>query len=1078
MAGLILGILEELKKEEFKKFKLYLNETVLEGCEPIPRGRLEDRFETDVVTLMKDYYGDKMVNITQEILKKIPRNDLIERLENDLKITGTLNLHGGQGRAHGQVGGLEAQQQAQVPLRVDQGRRQGPWFFQPLLDWLWKTGVESRGGQTVMEQQQMHSSSSGVAGSDVSPERKRRVMEPGSETEQEGRPSRSKAASPLSSSHQGPDTGNKKLQSIEKKLKPSLVYEYKDTTEGFEDSGERTLLNSIYTEVNIIEGDSKGVNDEHEVCQIETASRKLRKQDTRIKCNNIFKLLPGQTITIRTVLTKGIAGIGKTISVQKFVLDWATGEANQDVDLMFVLPFRKLNLIKDQQYSLLGLLRVFHPQTRGIENVELDDYKLVFIFDGLDESKLPLDFQCNKILSDVKETSSVDVLLTNLIQGNLLPYALLWITSRPAAANQIPAECLHRLTEVQGFSDPQKEEYFKNRFRDQADLADRIFAQVKTSKSLYIMCYIPLFCWISASVLERPDIGEIPKTLTGVYTQYLLIQSNIKNKKHSNKNETETQKLLESNGKILLKLGQLAFQQLEKGNAVFYEDDLSKCGIDVTEASRSGVCTEIFKQEIAWRKKVFSFVHLSFQEYMAALHVLDSFTHNKFNALGSFLPFVPSEPSLHDLHKNAIDKALKSENGHLDLFLRFLLGLSLDSNQSLLQGLLQQTGSNSESIRKTIKYIKELDDEDHSPERYMNLLHCLSELNDDSLELEVQQYLSSGEEISLAHCSALAYMLLNSEKVLDEFDLSKYNTSDEGRRRLIPVVKHCRKAVLSGCHLTVESCEIVASALQSVSSPLRELDLSCNNLGDSGVELLYAALKSPNCKLQTLDLSCNNLGDSGVELLCAALKSPNCKLQTLDLSCNNLGDSGVVELLCAAGRLSKLHTLRLGQCNLTEGCCNALASVLRSHQSELRELELRDNDLQDSGVRALSAGLEDPHCKLQRLGLSGCGVTQRGCASLASALRSNPSHLRVLDLSYNHPGDSGGLEDPSCKLETLLVDHGGEIWIKPGLRKYACQLTLHPNTVNRELSLSEGDRKSRSVPGLAGRHPVLLQRLL
>ncbi|XP_064197042.1 tripartite motif-containing protein 16-like [Anguilla rostrata] len=158
---------------------------------------------------------------------------------------------------------------------------------------------------------------------------------------------------------------------------------------------------------------------------------------------------------------------------------------------------------------------------------------------------------------------------------------------------------------------------------------------------------------------------------------------------------------------------------------------------------------------------------------------------------------------------------------------------------------------------------------------------------------------------------------------------------------------------------------------------------------------------------------------------------------------------------------------RLGWCNLTEGCCDVLASVLRSPHSEMRDLELRDNELQDSGVRALSAGLEDPHCKLQRLGLSGCRVTQRGCDSLASALCSNPSHLRELDLRYNHPGDSGVRALSAAKLDTLtlLVDHGGENRTKPGPRKYGCQLTLDPNTAYRRLSLSEGNRRVTHTRG-------------
>ncbi|KAJ8349475.1 hypothetical protein SKAU_G00246050 [Synaphobranchus kaupii] len=250
---------------------------------------------------------------------------------------------------------------------------------------------------------------------------------------------------------------------------------------------------------------------------------------------------------------------------------------------------------------------------------------------------------------------------------------------------------------------------------------------------------------------------------------------------------------------------------------------------------------------------------------------------------------------------------------------------------------------------------------------------------------------------------------------------------------------------LNSCDLTEKSCDIVASALQSSNSPLRDLDLSYNNLGDSGVKLVSAGLLSPDCKRQRLDLSCNNLGDSGMKLLCDGLMSPNCKLQRLEL----------------------------GWCNLTEGCCDVLASVLCSPHSELKDLELRDNELQDSGVRALSAGLGDSHCKLQRLGLSGCRVTQTGCDSLASALCSNPSHLRELDLRYNHPGDSGVSALSAAILDTitLLVHHGGENRTKPGPRKYGCQLTLDPNTANRELCLSEGNRKVTQTPGREEPYP-------
>ncbi|XP_048860093.1 NACHT, LRR and PYD domains-containing protein 12-like isoform X1 [Brienomyrus brachyistius] len=838
----------------------------------------------------------------------------------------------------------------------------------------------------------------------------------------------------------------------QQEMKCKLKKQFECVFEGKAKEGQPTLLSEIYTELYITEGGTGAVNDEHEVRQIETASKKRRTEDTTVKCNDIFKPLCGRETPIRTVLTKGVAGIGKTVSVQKFILDWAEGKANQDVHFIFALPFRDLNLIKGE-YSLIELLCHFVPELKSLESTELFMYKILFIFDGLDECRLPLDFQNNESWFDVTKKTSLDVLLTNLIKGNLLPSALLWITSRPAAANQIPPECVHQVTEIRGFSDAQKEEYFRRRFRDQS-LASRIITHVKSSRSLFIMCHIPVFCWISATVLKRffseTDRGEIPRTLTEMYTHFLIFQTSLTNDKYMKKQKT---KLKEYSKEFLLKLGKLAFDNLEKGNLIFYEQDLTGNGIDVTETSvYSGVCTEVFKEEYGlYQEKVYCFVHLSIQEYLAALYV---FLSN----------------SSADLLETAVNQALESKNGHLDLYLRFLLGLSTDSSKTLLQRLLGPTETCSQTIKETAQYIKEKIQENLSPERTINLFHCLTELGDNSLVEEVQRYLNSGnisvDDLSPAQYSALAFVMLMSDEELDVFDLKKYIRSDKQHCRLLPVVKNSRTALLNSCDLIDKHCEVLSSALRSNSSPLRELDLSDNNLKDSGVKLLSAALGNLHCKLKILRLSGCRVTEEGCSSLASALKLNPSHLRELDLSYNHPGHSGVKLLSAVLEDLScKLEKLQVGWCELTEKCCEALVSALRSNSSPLRELDLSDNDLQDSGVKLLSAGLGDLHCKLEILRLSGCRVTEEGCSSLASALRSNPSHLRELDLSYNHPGDSGVkllsavLEDPSCKLEKLHVDYGGECRTRAGLQKYSCQLTLDPNTAHRDLSLSGGNRK-------------------
>uniref|UniRef100_A0A672HLX3 B30.2/SPRY domain-containing protein n=1 Tax=Salarias fasciatus TaxID=181472 RepID=A0A672HLX3_SALFA len=808
----------------------------------------------------------------------------------------------------------------------------------------------------------------------------------------------------------------------QQKLKRGLKKRFQCVFEGVSKAGESTFLNQIYTELHITEGGAAEVNQEHEVRQIEAASRTADRAETSIRPGDIFKASPGRSQPIRAVLTKGVAGIGKTVLTQKFTLDWAEDEDNQDVHFTFPFTFRELNVLKEKKFSLVGLVHHFFKETKEAGICSFEDFQVVFILDGLDECRLPLDFQHTEFLTEVTESTSVDVLLTNLIRGKLLPSARLWITTRPAAANKIPADCVDRVTEVRGFTDPQKEEYFRRRFREE-EQASRIISHIKTSRSLHIMCHIPVFCWITATVLEKVlksrEGGELPKTLTQMYIHHLVVQAKVKTVKYDGGAATDPHWSPESR-EMMEALGKLAFEELQKGNLIFYEPDLTECGIDLRAASvYSGMFTQIFREESGlYQDKVFCFIHLSLQEFLAALHVHQTFIKSGINLLeeqqqtSNWSKVLKQKPNLHLLHQRAVDEALKSPNGHLDLFLRFLLGLSLPTNQSLLRGLLKQRGSSSQSNQETVQYIKKKLSESLSAERSINLFHCLNELNDGSLVEEIQQSLRSGslstDKLSPAEWSALVFILLSSEEDLKEFDLKKYSGSEEALLKLLPVVKASNKALLSSCGLSERSCGALSSVLSSQSSSLTHLDLSNNHPGDSGVELLSAAVKDPRCSLETL---------------------------------------------------------RLSSCGLSERSCGALSSVLSSQSSSLTHLDLSNNELQDSGVKLLSLGLESPQCKLEALSLSGCLVSEEGCASLVSAVRSKSSHLRELDLSYNHPGDSGvkelsaAMKDPHCSLETLRVDHGGQQRLKPGVRKYFSPLQLDENSMSRKLKLSNNNRK-------------------
>ncbi|XP_042622645.1 NACHT, LRR and PYD domains-containing protein 12-like [Cyprinus carpio] len=795
------------------------------------------------------------------------------------------------------------------------------------------------------------------------------------------------------------------LQNIKNKMKSGMMADSECILQGIKES---VSLNKIYTQLFIINDESDPINREHEIWQIETTHDLNTSAQTVINYNQILQPLGGENRTIKAVLTKGIAGIGKTFTVQKFVLDWASGEANQDLEFVFLLPFRELNWLEEEK-SLFDLICVFYPEFREARQISewICNRKVLYILDGLDEYKKVLDFK-SRLLSDVTEEASVDVLLVNLLRGRLLPSAHVWITSRPVAAGQLPSEVFRKgyITHIRGFTDEQKQEYFKRQFEN-TKLTNEVICHLKSQKSLWILCHIPLFCWISSVVLK--DITEnqnkdrnIPSNLTEMYIHYLLIQTGLSHKKYQGV-ELLQQDALQQHKEVIMKLAELAYRQLKEQNAIFSEEDLKKYDISVEEASQyPGVITCVsVRKFLFYESKLFSFVHLSVQEFFAAMFALQKYQSGNQGSLELFTAKKKQKSTLCDFLKILIDEALISKNGHLDLFNCFVFGISCDSSRKILEGFLPSVwSSSSDDHRKVATYIKSLRRKDLSSERCIGLVRCLVELKNRSLlqEMHELERSQSKEPLTPFQSTLLAFQFVMSDTKHDEFDLRKYNTSLDGFQRFSPAITCFRKALLKGSGFTEQHCEILTRYLTSPHSHLTHLDLSHNALGLSALQQLSTALRDPNCQIEILNLSHNNFQSQDMEQIKYVLSGENMNLRVLDLS---------------------------------------------------------DNPLQDPGVEILSDGLKSPNCHLEVLKLSGCQI-KGGVYQLMSSLKVNSSYLRELDLRYNDLGNIGQ-ENLQHDLSSLSISSGGECRDQPGLDKYFVALTFDPQTANEHLYLSENN---------------------
>ncbi|XP_057565215.1 NACHT, LRR and PYD domains-containing protein 3 [Hippopotamus amphibius kiboko] len=796
--------------------------------------------------------------------------------------------------------------------------------------------------------------------------------------------------------------------------------------------GESVNLNKRFTRLRLIKEHQSQQEREHELLAIGRTSAKM--WDGPVSSMNLESLFDPEdqnSEPVHTVVFQGAAGIGKTILARKIMLDWASGELYQDrFDYLFYIHCREVSL--GMQRSLGDLIASCCPGPNPpIGKIVSKPSRILFLMDGFDELQGAFDEHTEALCTNWQKVERGDILLSSLIRKRLLPGASLLITTRPVALEKLQ-HLLDRArhVEILGFSEAKRKEYFFKYFSDEQQ-ASEAFRLIQENEILFTMCFIPLVCWIVCTGLKQQmdsgkSLAQTSKTTTAVYIFFLssLLQSHGGSQEHHN-------------SATLWGLCSLAADGIWNQKILFEECDLRNHGLQKADVS-AFLRMNLFQKEVDC-EKFYSFIHMTFQEFFAAMYyLLEEENQGEMRNVPQNHSKLPSRDVTVLLENYG-----KFEKGYLIFVVRFLFGLINQERTSYLEKKL--SCKISQKIRvELLKWIeakaktKMLQIEPSQ----LELFYCLYEMQEEDfvqramghfpkieikLSTRMDHVVSSFCIENCCHVESLSLRLLHNsskEEEEEEEEEEEVRHSDED---------HCVFPDLSVAYsqrlvnyLTSSICRGIFSVLSN-NWNLTELNLSGNSLGDPGMKALCETLQQPGCNIRRLWLGQCCLSHQCCFNISSVL-SNNQKLVELDLSHNALGDFGI-RLLCVGLRhlFCNLKKLWLVSCCLTSVCCEDLASVLSTNHS-LTRLYLGENALGDSGVGILCEKAKNPQCNLQKLGLVNSGITSGCCLALSSVLSTNQS-LTHLYLRGNALGDMGikrlceGLLHPNCKLQVLELDN-------------------------------------------------------